>query len=254
MTKAKKSGWFVELVKTIVYALLIAFLFRTVLFQPFWIPSGSMKPTLLIGDYLFISKWTYGFSRASCGSLRIGGLDLDPCFFFGDQPGDGRLFGASPARGDVIVFKHPRTREDYIKRVVGLPGDTLQMRDGVLHVNGAAARMERLPGAFVDDNGRSLQMWRETLPDGVTQVILNTADRQAFDDTPEFVVPVGHYFFMGDNRDNSRDSREPRAAGGVGFVPFENLVGRAEIVAVSADGPFWALWTWRWGRTLTAID
>lgn len=255
--KTKKKEGFGELLKTIVYALLIAGVFRTILFQPFWIPSGSMKSTLLIGDYLFISKYAYGYSAASCPTIF--GVNLCPFL-------SGRVLASEPDRGDVIVFKHPRTGEDYIKRLVGLPGETLQMRGGVLHIDGEPVEMAR-DGVFLDqgagfcDDRReidgerfcALQSWRETLPGGVTHTILNTVDGMTFDDTPPFTVPAGHYFFMGDNRDNSRDSREPRASGGVGFVPFENLVGRAEIVAVSADGPFWQVWNWRFGRTLELI-
>ncbi|PIP97296.1 MAG: signal peptidase I [Rhodobacterales bacterium CG18_big_fil_WC_8_21_14_2_50_71_9] len=256
--KTKKKEGFGELLKTIVYALLIAGVFRTVLFQPFWIPSGSMKPTLLIGDYLFISKYAYGYSSVSCPTVF--GVNLCPFI-------PGRILASDPERGDVVVFKHPRTAEDYIKRLIGLPGDTVQMRGGVLHINGKPVGMAR-GGVFLDPafgmcaDSRivgdrrycALQEWTETLPNGVSHPVLNTADGMGFDDTVEFRVPEGHFFFMGDNRDNSRDSREPRAAGGVGFVPFENLVGRAEVIAVSADGPFWAVWNWRFGRTFQAIN
>ena len=245
MSKTKKKEGFGELLKTIIYALLIAGLFRTILFQPFYIPSGSMKSTLLIGDYLFISKYAYGYSSASCPSL----LGVNLCPFL-----PGRVLSAEPERGDVIVFKHPRTREDYIKRVVGLPGDTVQMRGGVLHINGEPVGMER-DGVFIDEpSGRALEAWTETLPNGVSHVVLNTADGMRYDDTPVFNVPEGHFFFMGDNRDNSRDSREPRAAGGVGFVPFEDLVGRAEIIAISSSGAFWELWNWRFLRSFTLVD
>lgn len=258
MATAKKKEGFGELLKTIVYALLIAGVFRTVLFQPFWIPSGSMKSTLLVGDYLFISKYAYGYSSASCPTVF--GVNLCPFI-------PGRILASQPERGDVIVFKHPRTDEDYIKRLIGLPGDRVQVRNGLLHINGVPVKVGRT-GVFLDDafgrcNDRrdvggkrfcALEAWSETLPNGVTHTILNTAEGMTFDDTPEYVVPEGNYFFMGDNRDNSRDSREPRASGGVGFVPFANLVGRAEVIAVSADGPFWAIWDWRFDRTLKAID
>ncbi len=257
MAKTKKKEGFGELLKTIVYALLIAGVFRTILFQPFWIPSGSMKSTLLVGDYLFISKYAYGYSSASCPTIF--GVNLCPFI-------PGRILASEPERGDVIVFKHPRSDEDYIKRLIGLPGDTIQMRDGVLNINGEPVKMTR-DGVFLDDafgrcNDRrevggerlcALESWTETLPNGVSHTILNTADGMTYDDTPEYVVPKGAYFFMGDNRDNSRDSREPQSSGGVGFVPFANLVGRAEVIAVSADGPFWAVWDWRFGRTLKLI-
>ena len=259
--KTKKKEGLGELAKTIVYALLIAGVFRTVLFQPFWIPSGSMKPTLLIGDYLFISKYAYGYSAASCPTVF--GVNLCPFL-------TGRILASDPERGDVIVFKHPRTDEDYIKRVVGLPGDTVQMRNGVLHLNGEAVPRER-DGVFLQDvtevRGRcadqrvvadervcAFEQWAETLPNGVTHATLNMGDGQRFDDTPPVTVPEGSFFFMGDNRDNSRDSREPRTSGGVGMVPLENLVGRAEVIAVSADGPFWQVWNWRFGRTFQAIN
>jgi signal peptidase I len=244
MAKARKKEGFGDLLKTVVYALLIAGVFRTVLFQPFWIPSGSMKSTLLVGDYLFISKYAYGYSAASCPTVF--GFNLCPFL-------SGRVFARTPERGDVIVFKHPRTGEDYIKRLVALPGETVRMIGGVLHIDGQPVQMAR-DGVFLDEDiGRELEVWRETLPGGVTHTILNAADGFMFDDTPEFTVPEGHFFFMGDNRDNSRDSREPRASGGVGFVPFENLVGRAELIAVSADGPFWQVWNWRFGRSFTGV-
>ena len=248
MAKAAKKSGTREFLKTILYALLIAGVFRTLFFQPFYIPSGSMKSTLLIGDYLFISKFAYGYSQASC--VSIAGVNLCP---FLPDAGEGRVWSERPERGDVVVFKHPVTREDYIKRLVGLPGETLQMIDGVLHIDGAPVGMERA-GAFVDDDGRSLERWVETLPNGVAHVVLNTRDGMVFDDTPPFEVPEGHYFFMGDNRDNSVDSRAPRSRRGVGFVPFANLVGRAEIIVISSAGAFWELWNWRLLRSLTLVD
>ena len=249
---SRKKDSFGETIKTIVYAILIAVVFRTLLFQPFWIPSGSMKSTLLIGDYLFISKYSYGYSKHSL-PWSLG-------------PFEGRILGQQPERGDVIVFKHPRTKEDFIKRLIGLPGDRIQMKEGVLHINGEAVKMEQTE-PFVEpidptrtrcaarrDLGEGLvclkDSYVETLPNGHKHLVLNADNNlvAATDNTRTFTVPEGHYFFMGDNRDNSNDSRQ-----GVGMVPYENLVGRAEIIAISSDGPFWEVWNWRFSRFFTII-
>lgn len=255
MTKSKagkqKDG-IGDTIRTIVYAVLIAVVFRTFLFQPFWIPSGSMKETLLIGDYLFISKYAYGYSKHS--------------FPWSLGPFDGRIFGSEPERGDVIVFKHPRTNEDFIKRLIGLPGDKVQLKSGVVFINGEAASQEPI-GFFTEDMDRGRtrclenpvvdgevrcvkEALRETLPNGRSYTVLNAdANLSAeADNTRVFEVPAGKYFFLGDNRDNSGDSRM-----GVGYVPYENLVGRAELIAISSDGPFYEIWNWRWGRFLTVI-
>ena len=257
-TKSKAKGGFVELVKTIVYALLLAGLIRTLFFQPFWIPSGSMKPTLLIGDFLFVNKMAYGYSRHSCP--------------FSLCPFEGRILGREPKRGDVIVFKHPGNGSDYIKRLIGLPGDTVEMRDGLLYINGELAPQE-LAGVFVEPFApqgpmRSLprcmnrpgpggdcekEMAWETLPEGPRHLVLEVEDGPG-DDVGPFVVPEGEYFFIGDNRDNSMDSRFSRGAFGVGTVPFENLVGRADRVIFSSAGrSMLFFWTWRPDRFLVAI-
>jgi signal peptidase I len=257
-TKTKAKGGFLELVKTIVYALLLAGAIRTIFFQPFWIPSGSMKPTLLIGDFLFVNKMVYGYSRYSCP--------------FSMCPIDGRLLGGDPKRGDVVVFRHPTNGTDYIKRLIGLPGDTIQMRDGVLFLNGQEVA-QTPEGTFSEVNEPQGPMsspprcanrpepggecladeLSETLPDGPTHAILNLENGFG-DDTPVFTVPEGEFFFMGDNRDNSMDSRFPRAAGGVGFVPFENLIGRADRIIFSSGGSsMLAFWTWRPDRFLKAV-
>jgi len=254
MSKTRKKESAGDIFRTVAYALLIAFAFRTILFQPFNIPSGSMKSTLLIGDYLFVSKSAYGWSRHS--------MPFSPPLF------EGRLWAAEPVRGDVIVFKYPPDgRTDYIKRLIGLPGDVIEMRRGQLYVNGIAATMERA-GEFIEPdigNVRCIERrvidgepmcvkerWIETLPGGVSHVVLNADDNLGqYDNTGPITVPEGHYFFMGDNRDNSRDSREPRA---VGFVPFENLVGRAEFIFLSTKGAFWEPWKWRFDRFFTDIQ
>jgi len=250
----------VETIKTIVYALLIAGVFRTLFFQPFWIPSGSMKDTLLIGDFLFVNKMAYGYSQYSCP--------------FAMCPFTGRIWGAEPELGDVVVFRHPTTNADFIKRVVGLPGDTGQMRDGGLFINGEEATQQadgvftevKLPQGPVSNVPRCANdpvglgatcekpKFIETLPGGQEHAILNIST-EAVDDTGIFTVPEGHFFFMGDNRDNSTDSRVEQARGGVGFVPFENLIGRADRVMFSSAGrSMLFFWTWRSDRFFTKIE
>ncbi|MFP3943952.1 MAG: signal peptidase I [Alphaproteobacteria bacterium] len=228
-------------VKTIGLALLIALVLRTFLFQPFNIPSGSMKSTLLVGDYLFVSKYSYGYSRYS--------------FPFGLAPIEGRIFSSNPERGDIAVFKNPADNRDFIKRVIGLPGDRIQMIEGTLHVNGKPVRMEYV-GEYVDRDefGRAERLfrYRETLPNGVSYAILRecpvTARCDAYS-TREFVVPADHFFMMGDNRDNSDDSRRS-----VGYVPRENLVGKAQVLFLSTESAFWAVWDWRWNRFFKDLD
>ena len=229
-----------EVVMTVVYAILIALTVRTVAFEPFNIPSGSMIPTLLVGDYIFVSKWSYGYSRYS---LPLS-LPIIP----------GRLFGSSPQRGDVAVFRFPPDpSEDYIKRVIGLPGDTVQMIHGVLFLNGKEVPKERVSDYVDRDlNGNVQRVARfiETLPggphgDGVRHEIdtLSQTHDGPYDNTPPYVVPPAHYFMMGDNRDNSNDSR-----GAVGMVPIENFVGKATIVFFSTNqsAAVWEFWKWPW--------
>ncbi len=234
--KTENKGGLGETVKVVAQALVLALVLRTFLFQPFNIPSGSMMDNLLIGDYLFVSKYSYGYSRYS--------------FPFGLGPFSGRIMASTPERGDIAVFKLPRDNStDYIKRVIGLPGDEIQMIDGVLQINGEAVKHERIDDFIETDrygNVRRAPRYRETLPNGVSYTTLDTSSNGTWDNTRVYKVPQGHYFMMGDNRDNSSDSRVPN--GGVGFVPFENFVGRAEILFFSLkDGEAaWKVWNWPW--------
>ena len=258
--KSKSDGGLVEFIKTIVYALLLAGVIRTLLFQPFWIPSGSMKDTLLIGDFLFVNKFAYGYSRHSC--------PWSMC------PFTGRIWEGDPERGDVVVFTHPVDGIVYIKRLIGLPGDRIQMRNSVLFIND-----EEAPQVALDDFVETREAQgpqgnipqcanapvalgadcvkeraRETLPNGVAHNVLNIRAGSG-DATPVFTVPEGEYFFMGDNRDNSLDSRFARAAGGVGFVPFENFVGRADRIMFSSAGrSILYFWTWRSDRFFKSVN
>ncbi len=260
-TDGKKGNELVELIKTVVYALLIAGVIRTLLFQPFWIPSGSMKDTLLIGDFLFVNKYAYGYSRHSC--------PWSLC------PFSGRILAKEPTRGDVIVFTHPDNGTVFIKRLVGLPGDRVQMKNGVLFINDEEAKQtplepfieERRPQgpmantprckSLVSRNGGECVKDRatESLPGGVTHNVLNINENSPSDDTLVFTVPEGEFFFMGDNRDNSSDSRYSRRSNGIGFVPFENIVGRADrVIFSSAGSSIFAFWTWRSDRFFKAVN
>jgi signal peptidase I len=246
-TVRKEEGGLWETVKVVVQALLIALVVRTLLFQPFNIPSGSLVPTLLVGDYLFVSKYSYGYSKHS--------MPFSPPVF------SGRIWASEPKRGDIAVFKLPKDNStDYIKRVVGLPGDKIQVINGVLHINGEAAKRERVEDYETFDTFgrvRKVPQYRETLPGGVSHLIVEIeGDRAYWDNTNVYTVPAGHYFMMGDNRDNSTDSRDEAS---VGPVPFENFVGRAEIIFFSIDesSAVWKIWEWptaiRWGRMFQPI-
>lgn len=247
MAKRTNDGW-LENIKTLLFAGLIAIGIRTVAYEPFNIPSGSMIPTLLVGDYLFVSKFSYGYSRYS--------LPFSPPLF------SGRIFGRLPDRGDVAVFKLPRDNStDYIKRIVGLPGDHMQMRGGRLYINGQMLPRQPAGEYIADGEGMRMQLRRyiETLPNGVKHPILKASDDQPLDNTPDYVVPPGNVFAMGDNRDNSLDSRVMDPRNGVGFVPVENLVGRAEFIFFSIDAryPWWQFWQWpfeiRWSRLFSGV-
>ena len=256
VAKKKEEGSFLAFLLKLVIAVV---LFRTLLFTSFSIPSESMMPRLLVGDYLFASKWSYGYSGAS--------LPIDHRF------GDGRIFGSLPERGDVVIFKHPIDRVDYVKRVIGLPGDTVQMVNGVLHLNGEPVKKVKIADAVfpIEPDGHCREarfaerragggfacrypQFRETLPGGVSYRVLDLG-LEPQDTTAPVIVPEGHLFMMGDNRDNSMDSRFPAIPGeGVGLVPVENLVGHASFMFFSTDGTAdWIKpWTWftaaRWGR------
>lgn len=258
MSDKKEKGGFWETIKTIIIAVLIALVVRTFAYEPFNIPSGSMKSTLLIGDYLFVSKYAYGYSRFS---FDLFGWDLIPPSLGAEG---NRILFKAPERGDVAVFKLPRDNStDYIKRIVGLPGDRLQVKGGVLIINGKAVKRERV-GDFVETdaygNIRRVARFMETLPNGRRYEILDADSRGSYDNTDVYVVPEGHYFAMGDNRDNSLDSRVAANHGGVGFIPAENLVGRAEIIFFSTNGgaQLWELWKWptatRFGRIFDLVE
>lgn len=231
-------------VKTIVIALLIALGIRTVAYEPFRIPSESMLPTLEVGDFLFSAKFSYGYSRYS--------IPFAPPLF------RGRIFGSEPERGDVAIFRPPHaTGTNFIKRVIGLPGDRVQVREGRLYINGE--RVARQPIGSVYQDGREYQLFNETLPNGRTHLIRERIDaRGGFypDNTDEYTVPEGHVFMMGDNRDESADSRTLRAdkpiptrsgaGGGFHYVPMENLVSEAKVIFFSVDypTPAWHFWKW----------
>ena len=239
-----KSQW-KETVRTVFYAILIALFIRTFGYEPFSIPSSSMVPTLLVGDYLFVSKFSYGYSRYS---LPLG-LPLIP----------GRVFYRQPQRGDVVVFKLPAdNRTDYIKRIIGLPGDRIQVKDGILNINGEPVKRERVADEvryLSSGNVVRIPRYVETLPNGKRHYIIEEqGDFGPADNTRVYTVPEGHFFAMGDNRDSSLDSRFEH----VGFIPRANLVGRAEFLFFSIEESVWKVWTWptaiRFGRLFTAID
>jgi signal peptidase I len=234
--KSGAANEVVEIIKTVVYALLIALFLRVIFFQPYTIPSASMEPNLYEGDYIIVSKYSYGWSRYSVP--------------FGPPLGDGRLFAHSPHRGDIVVFKLPSdTHIDYVKRLIGLPGDRIQMKNGLLYVNGAQVPRKYL-GTVKEDSGygfvRDVFHFRETLPGGKSYTTNDFGPDGELDNTQAFVVPEGEYFMMGDNRDNSSDSRVAPANGGVGFVPAENLEGKAQIILLSwyPGASLFKPWTW----------
>jgi len=253
-----KERW--SLIRFLFTLAVLAWAIRCFIFAPFYIPSGSMLPTLYIGDYLGVAKWSYGYSRYS---------------FLGEIPSfDGRIFNHLPKRGDVVVFRHPTQDADLIKRVIGLPGDVVEVRNGELYLNGQLVKREKLspvairispnspceavPGAtpviLAGDGYQSclFNAYRETLPGGPSYTILDQVENGSGDDFPAVDVPAGMVFLMGDNRDNSEDSRFSPAVGGVGMLPVENIVGRATVTFWSTDGSASWLLPWTWFTALRA--
>ena len=231
LDKNKNRGGIGENIRVILYALIIAFFVRSVAYQPFNIPSGSMIPTLLVGDYLFVSKFSYGYSRFSIP--------------FGLNLFSGRILSNEPTRGDVAVFRHPpQNKDDFIKRIVGIPGDRIMMIDGLLHINGLPVMKIKVKNSEINirtgQNQKSSE-YVETLPNGKSYKVRESLGNTGpYDNTPEYIVPDGHYFALGDNRDNSNDSRS------WGYIPQQNLIGRAEFIFFSTDGTAGWFKPWMW--------
>jgi signal peptidase I len=227
MKKKKPDTWL-----SFIGAIFIALLIRTIIFEPYSIPSGSMKPNFLVGDYLFVSKYLYGIGNVS--------LPLEPDVF------DDRIWAVKkPTRGEVIVFKSPHNRfTNYIKRLIGLPGDEIQVKEGILYINGEEVERKKI-GKFTDTDGSILTRYKETLPNGMSYEVLDHYSNATWDNTDIYKVPENHYFFMGDNRDHSLDSRAGNQP--IGFVPYEKLIGRAEMIIFS--NPTSMLYIWEWPFT-----
>ncbi len=254
------SSGIIDFVKTIIYALVLAGLIRTLLFQPFWIPSGSMKPNLLVGDFIFVNKFAYGYSRHSCP--------------FSLCPIKNRVFGSEPTRGDIVVFRHPTNGKDFVKRLIGLPGDKVRLKQGRVYLNGNLIPIQKIDD-FQEEKQKQgplgsvprcsnepvpfgldclKNQFSESLPNKISYSILDIGENFG-DNTPEFKVPEGSYFFLGDNRDNSLDSRFGTISGGAGFIPKGNLIGRVDRVMFSSAGrSMFFFWTWRLDRFLKATS
>lgn len=235
-TKDEKEGGWGELVSTVLWALAIAFVLRTFIFQPFHIPSGSMLPGLMKGDYIITSKYSVGYGRHAATPLPF-------------PVKEGRLFEREPSRGDVLVFRPEGSDKNFIKRLVGLPGDQIQMQSGQLYINGEKMPLERVAlEEFTNSFGNvePAEAFNETFPNGNIHKIYDAQKNGPADNTQIRTVPAGHYFMMGDNRDHSGDSRISVREGGAGFVPMENIIGRAEIVLLSVDDDFVLFKPWTW--------
>ncbi len=239
--KQKKEEGFI---KTLLIALICAGFVRSLFFEPFHIPSGSMKPGLLVGDYIFVAKYSYGYSRYS--------------FPFGLNIFEGRIWKSEPKRGDVAVFRLPSNPSiNYVKRIIGLPGDRVQVRNGVVYVNDVEIT-KTADGVFIDDDsGKNIEIekFSEKLPEGKLVETLDQNPYSPSDSTGIYQVPMGHYFAMGDNRDNSQDSRFLEH---VGYIPEQNLVGRATVIFFSTSKPIWQFWHWhesiRFNRIIKKIQ
>ena len=236
--KEETGNPFLETISTVIWALGIAFVLRTFLFQPFHIPSGSMLPGLMKGDYLITTKYSLGYGEHAATPLPF-------------PVKKGRLFESKPERGDVLVFRMEEFSKNYIKRLVGLPGDQIQMKDGRLFLNGQAVQSElQSEGSLIDQDGTDVigNLWLETFGNNNAHLILDTGENEAADNTSIYTVPAGHYFMMGDNRDGSLDSRFSISRGGAGYVPTEHLIGKAEFVLLSVTEEFQLFKPWTWAN------
>jgi signal peptidase I len=253
--KSKEEGGLLQFILTLA---ILAWILRSFIVAPFSIPSGSMLPTLYIGDYLVVAKWPYGYSRFS--------------FPWGFPSYSGRIFTHVPKRGDVVVFRHPTEKDDLIKRVIGIPGDTVEVRGGQVILNGKPLPKEKLPPfalrmsenspckavppaspvivASGDHTMCLFPAYRETLPGGPSYTVLDQTDSAPADDFSAVKIPAGHVFLMGDNRDDSLDSRFSSVEGGIGMVPIDNLIGRAMVTFWSTDGSSSYLKPWTWFTAL----
>ncbi|MDA8707901.1 signal peptidase I [Hellea sp.] len=236
--KKKSGNTTIEILSTIAWALGIAIVLRTFLFQPFHIPSGSMLPGLMKGDYIITTKYSLGYGTYAAAPLPF-------------PVKKGRLFEREPDRGDVIVFRPEGDNKNFIKRLVGLPGDQMQVQKGKLFINGKAVATELIGDQeYVNQYGDNAvaQAWRETFENGNQHIVFDDQDNGQLDNTSIYTVPAGYYFMMGDNRDNSFDSRVSVQQGGAGFVPTENLMGKAEFVLLSVDNDFALFKPWTWAN------